>query len=138
MANKLSEKLGLANQPAKLVNKQLSKLIIPFFVLVLVAMFGAGCFQDLITPAYISPQVLEYMDEEETGGKSINPLYTMLEEEQVKDAHKEGLNVFPWTVNNKDSMSELLEIGVDGIITDFPDICGEVIMQFYHRHRLQE
>lgn len=73
----------------------------------------------------------------ELRANAINPLYTMVDEEFVEDAHREGLNVFPWTVNDRNSMSKLLHFGVDGIITDFPDICGEVIMDYYHRHRLE-
>ncbi|MHA1928123.1 MAG: glycerophosphodiester phosphodiesterase [Candidatus Thorarchaeota archaeon] len=74
----------------------------------------------------------------ELQANAINPLYTMVEKELVSDAHKEGINVFPWTVNDRNPMSKLLDIGVDGIITDFPDVCGEVIMEFYHRHRLEK
>lgn len=56
----------------------LSRLIIPFLVLVLVAMFSAGCFQELLTPAFIEPQAIKYAGEEETSGKSLNPFWTTL------------------------------------------------------------
>ncbi len=38
----------------------LGKLIVPFLVLVLVAMFSAGCFQDLLVPVYIGPEAKKY------------------------------------------------------------------------------
>jgi len=40
----------------------------------------------------------------------------------VSKAHKVGLLVIPWTVNEADDMQELIEMGVDGIISDRPDI----------------
>lgn len=41
--------------------------------------------------------------------------------ESVAAAHRLGLEVHVWTVNEPAAMRALLEIGVDGIITDFPD-----------------
>jgi glycerophosphoryl diester phosphodiesterase len=38
----------------------------------------------------------------------------------VKAAHKRGLRVQVWMVNDKDTMNQLKIIGVDGVITDFP------------------
>lgn len=40
----------------------LGKLIVPFLALVLVAMFSAGCFQDLLIPTYIAHEAIEYDD----------------------------------------------------------------------------
>lgn len=38
----------------------------------------------------------------------------------VKAAHKLGLEVHVWTINDVDEMRKLLFMGVDGIFTDFP------------------
>ena len=47
--------------------------------------------------------------------------------EKVVMAHKLGLLVKVWTVNNRDDMQLLIDIGVDGIITDYPNILREVL-----------
>jgi len=39
----------------------------------------------------------------------------------VKEANDLGMRVIPWTVNTTKRMQELLALGVDGIITDYPD-----------------
>lgn len=39
----------------------------------------------------------------------------------VETAHKLNLKVHVWTINNQEDMQRLLKIGVDGIMTDYPD-----------------
>jgi glycerophosphoryl diester phosphodiesterase len=45
----------------------------------------------------------------------------------VRTAHAAGKHVHVWTVNEPAQMRSLLEIGVDGIITDRPDLLNEVV-----------
>jgi glycerophosphoryl diester phosphodiesterase len=45
----------------------------------------------------------------------------------VRDAHKAGTRVQVWTVNDEADMRRLLAWGVDGIISDRPDIAVEVV-----------
>lgn len=45
----------------------------------------------------------------------------------VKKAHASGLEVFVWTVNTKSDMKRMIKRGVDGIITDRPDILRSII-----------
>ncbi len=41
--------------------------------------------------------------------------------DDIAAAHALGLKVLPWTVNDRSDMSRLIDLGVDGIITDYPD-----------------
>lgn len=51
-----------------------------------------------------------------------SPNYQDLSIKLIQDAHDLGLRVTPWTINDIEDMSRLIEWGVDGIITDHPDI----------------
>jgi len=66
----------------------------------------------------------------EMGLDAINPKFDTLTSEIVDRAHEEGLQIFPFTVNESDTMLELIKMGVDGIITDFPDMCVKVIQTY--------
>jgi len=46
--------------------------------------------------------------------------------ERVEDAHAAGLAVLPWTVNEPAEMTRLIDLGVDGLITDYPDWLRDV------------
>jgi glycerophosphoryl diester phosphodiesterase len=45
----------------------------------------------------------------------------------LTEAHREGLKVVVWTVNEESEMNALAESGVDGIITDYPDRLRKVL-----------
>jgi glycerophosphoryl diester phosphodiesterase len=61
------------------------------------------------------------------GGKIWSPNYVGLTEPLVKEAKSLGLAVLPWTVNDRAEMERLIDWGVDGIITDYPDRLREVM-----------
>jgi glycerophosphoryl diester phosphodiesterase len=70
--------------------------------------FGA----DTISPVQGSPQ---------SGGVTQPGFVPFTTREMVEQAHAAGMRVIPWTVDDVPTMDALLDLGVDGLITDYPD-----------------
>ncbi|MDM0113120.1 glycerophosphodiester phosphodiesterase [Variovorax sp. J22R133] len=58
-----------------------------------------------------------------------SPSFGDLTQDQVKEAHSLGLGVLPWTVNQREDMVRLMDWGVDGIITDYPDVLRDLMRE---------
>ena len=56
------------------------------------------------------------------GGAIWSPYFGDIDAALVTEAHGLGLRVVVWTVNKPDDMARMIEIGVDGIISDRPDL----------------
>ena len=52
---------------------------------------------------------------------------TIMTERFIREAHTKNIRVEPWTVNDPALMEQYIEWGVDGIITDRPDLMLEVL-----------
>jgi len=52
---------------------------------------------------------------------AIHPSIGIITRQSVIDAHNEGFNVNVWTVNEPEDIARMIDFGVDGIISDFPD-----------------
>ncbi len=50
-----------------------------------------------------------------------SPYYLLVDEKLVRRCHERGIKLIPWTVNDVPAMRRLVRLGVDGIITDYPD-----------------
>ena len=53
--------------------------------------------------------------------------WELVTRESVEFAHRLGVEVHVWTVNEEAEMSELLDMGVDGLISDYPSRALEVV-----------
>lgn len=51
-----------------------------------------------------------------------SPLYTLVNPELVKQCHDQHMRILPWTVNDKAGIERLKAMGVDGIISDYPNL----------------
>ena len=61
------------------------------------------------------------------GGRVWSPFHRDLSDEALREAKGLGLSVVVWTVNDPADMVKLIERGVDGIISDRPDLLREVM-----------
>jgi glycerophosphoryl diester phosphodiesterase len=63
------------------------------------------------------------------GGKIWSVYVRDVDANKVREAHSLGLKVLVWTINDAPTMGRLLDLGVDGLITDRPDIAQTVLRE---------
>ncbi|MFC7877002.1 glycerophosphodiester phosphodiesterase family protein [Isoptericola sp. NPDC057391] len=80
------------------------------------ASFGA----DAVSPVHGDPQ----------GGGVEDPGYVPFTTAELVDAaHDAGMRVVPWTVDDPATIETLLDLGVDGLITDAPDVLRGIMAE---------
>jgi len=57
----------------------------------------------------------------------IGPHYSDVDPNLIAAAHERGLVVHPYTVNAPAEMRRLIDIGVDGMFTDYPDVLAAIL-----------
>ena len=63
------------------------------------------------------------------GGRTWSPDFQTLTNEKMQAARRLGLKVIPWTVNERNDIARMLELKVDGIISDYPDRVREALQR---------
>ena len=63
------------------------------------------------------------------GADIVSPYWEELSPQLVGEAHDLGMKVVPWTVNNPKVMGMLIDMGVDGFITDKPWVGRDILTQ---------
>jgi len=61
-----------------------------------------------------------------------SPNHFLLNAEEIRKLHDKNIRVIPWTVNEKLHIRRLIEWGVDGIISDYPDRVNEVLNEMQY------
>jgi glycerophosphoryl diester phosphodiesterase len=56
-----------------------------------------------------------------------SPYYQLINRQRLRRLHKRGIKVIPWTVNDPVTMHALIKMGVDGIITDYPNRLLDIV-----------
>ena len=64
-----------------------------------------------------------------TGADALHPYFCSINKEIIDSAKKEGLLVNPFTVNDEACMKNLIEAGVDGLITNYPDKLKNLLVE---------
>jgi glycerophosphoryl diester phosphodiesterase len=63
------------------------------------------------------------------GGTHWSSFWRELDAQKVREAQSLGLKVLAWTVNDRESMGQMLDLGVDGLVTDRPDIAIDLLKE---------
>jgi len=58
---------------------------------------------------------------EEFNAVALHPHFSLLTESNVLKAKEAGYKIYTWTVNEPEDIARVKALGVDGIITDYPD-----------------
>ena len=83
---------------------------------------------DLVTAALVDRAVADAVALlEETGAQAYNPGLKDVDEATVRAVREAGYDVLVWTVNEEEDMRRLVEWGVSGIFTDFPQRLNAVL-----------
>jgi glycerophosphoryl diester phosphodiesterase len=75
------------------------------------------------SPAQISDAEIQAIKQYAIG---IGPNSDMIDKEYVQKTVQNGLEIHPYTVNEKEEMQKLIDWGVTGMFTNFPDLLNEV------------
>ena len=83
---------------------------------------------DLVTAALVDRAVADPVALlEEIGAQAYNPGLKYVDEATVRAVREAGYDVLVWTVNEEEDMRRLVEWGVSGIFTDFPQRLNAVL-----------
>ena len=58
---------------------------------------------------------------------SMQHYYETLTPELIQEAHGHGFTLWTWTVNEPDDMRRMIDMGVDGIMTDYADVLRAIV-----------
>ncbi|MBW6411065.1 glycerophosphodiester phosphodiesterase [Clostridium weizhouense] len=61
------------------------------------------------------------------GANALHPQYNSVTREIVEKAHDNNLEVNVYTVNNKEDMKKMIDLGVDAIITNYPNVLKDLL-----------
>ncbi|ANU15347.1 Glycerophosphoryl diester phosphodiesterase [Planococcus halocryophilus Or1] len=75
-------------------------------------------------PAVISNTELEYMKKYAVG---VGMSYTKIDRAYVEKVRSHGLLIHPYTVNDRADMERLIDWGVTGMFTNYPDVLEDVL-----------
>ena len=76
------------------------------------------------------PKEKIFMKAKTVNADIISPYHEYIDENFIQLARKNQIKVIPWTINDKKRMLELYRLGVDGIISDYPDLLLETLNEY--------
>ena len=70
---------------------------------------------------------IDQLPELATWADQVNPHHTSIDAAYVAEVHRLGMDVLVWTVNSEADMMRAIELGVDGVITNRPDVLNTLL-----------
>ena len=55
-----------------------------------------------------------------------SPYYQLVTDSLCHKVHTKGMDLIPWTVNDVETMKKMIDLKVDGMITDYPNLIGDL------------
>ncbi len=81
----------------------------------------------LLHPKYLIDEVtIDYAQIINANAIGVN-YESPVSKELVDFAHKNGIEIWKWAINDEEQIKELIDIGIDGLITDYPDKALKII-----------
>lgn len=72
-------------------------------------------------------ECLSYFDRQQVEGYSLHPHKAYVDGSYIDAVKQQGLQIYPWTVDDPERMRELLRAGASGIITNRPKLMRELL-----------
>lgn len=72
----------------------------------------------------------EFMSKLEFKPEWLSPPYQIVDQAMVDRAHADGMKMVVWTVDDRDEMRRLIGLGVEGIISNYPDRLLKVVAEY--------
>lgn len=73
------------------------------------------------------PRLIRWLFQILIKGEAFHPHYSLVTPRLITDRKRESTRVNVWTVNQVEKMEQLMNWGVDGLITDYPDIALKIV-----------
>lgn len=123
--------------PATPSPRSFAQVLRPLLGTVAVASFDERVVEQVarVSPATPTTFLFEQPLRAATRARTLGPRCDLVTRELVLAAHAVGVRVVPWTVNDALTMAELIELGVDGLVTDLPALASEVVDERLDRQR---
>ncbi|MGH3332488.1 MAG: glycerophosphodiester phosphodiesterase [Nocardioidaceae bacterium] len=80
-----------------------------------------------VTVGLLGRPTLEQLPELATWADQVNPQHRSVDATYVAAVHRAGMDCLVWTVNSVANMNRAIDIGVNGVITNRPDILEQVL-----------
>lgn len=97
-------------RPLQYIHKKYSDIVVGYLV------SGSDTFEQNIQQLGFVPHIY-------------SPHYKLVTPEIIDQCRQGGCKIVPWTVNTKEEMKGLIQMGVDGIITDYPNYLSEIVVK---------